>query len=162
MKKFTLTILIILFSFLSVNAQDPVILNDEIYSDITLYIKPTDKNITIGWDSTNDPIKYPEIFYDFFLWNRGEETKYLLGRTQLLQVTIIIPRTGLWIFYAKACDKEHTNDTRKCSNWSHSALVGSDGIPFGQVKDPANPGSYIPGRWMIYSHIAAPTSGGIE
>jgi len=36
------------------------------------------------------------------------------------------------------------------------------GIPYGQVEDPNNPGTYIQGKWMIYGHVAAPTGGGVD
>lgn len=135
---------------------------DEIQSDITLYTYPTDKDLTVAWDSTNDPEKYPEIFYDFYLWNHGEEKKYLLGRTQLLQVTMTIPRTGLWIFYARSCNKAFTETDRICSSWGNSNLTELDGTPFGKIDDPANPGTLIRGNWIVYGHIAAPSGGEIE
>ena len=73
-----------------------------------------------------------------------------------------MPRTGLWIFYARACDKVHTDETRICSMWANSAMEQLDGTPFGKVDDPANPGQFIPGNWVIYGHIAAPTNGGVD
>ena len=129
---------------------------------ITLYQFDTDKDITVAWDDNNDPEKYPEIFFDFFLYNEGEEQKYLIGKTQQFKVTFKLPRTGLYLFYARSCDKVYTDDTRTCSLWSHSALKNLDGTLFGRVEDPNNPGEYIPGNWLIYGHIAAPTGGGID
>lgn len=134
---------------------------DPITSNLTLYQFSTDKDITIAWDAVVDE-NYPDIFYDFFVWNDGEERKYLLGHTELIQVTFKLPRTGLWTFYAKSCDKEYTIADRICSSWGHSALENLDGTSFGQVEDPNNPGTYINGSWKIYGHIAAPTGGGIE
>ena len=97
------------------------------------------------------------------MWNFGEEKKYLLGKTQLLQVTFQLPRTGLYIFYARACDKPETDSTRECSTYAHSMLADPEtGIPYGQVEDPNNPGTYIQGKWMIYGHVAAPTGGGVD
>jgi hypothetical protein len=130
--------------------------------NITLYQETTDQDITVAWDDTNDREKYPQIFFDFFTWNIGEEKKYLIGRTQLLQATFKLPRTGLYIFYGRACDKPYTDETRVCSQWGHSALTNLDGTPFGRVEDPNNPGQFIPGNWMLYGHIAAPTGGGVD
>ena len=129
--------------------------------DVTLYHHSTDEKITVAWDSSITT-EYPEVFYDFFIWNKGEERKYLLGRGQTTEVTIQLPRTGLYVFYAKACNKIYTDETRICSVWSNSNLTRLDGTPFGQVADPDNPGQYIPGNWIIYGHIAAPTGGGVD
>jgi len=134
---------------------------DPVNSDLTLYHHSTDQDITIGWDASVSE-NYPDIFYDFFLWNQGEEKKYLIGHTQSLEVTIKLPRTGLYAFYGRACNKVHTEEDRHCSVWGHSALEELDGTPNGEVEDPNNPGQYIKGAWMIYGHIAAPTGGGIE
>ena len=46
--------------------------------------------------------------------------------------------------------------------WANSAMEQLDGTPFGKVDDPANPGQFIPGNWVIYGHIAAPTNGGVD
>jgi hypothetical protein len=136
---------------------------DPVRNNLTLYQYSTDKQITIAWDHDTD---YPEIFFDFFVWNEGEERKYLLGHTQLLEATFKLPRTGLYTFYGRACDKAFTTDEseepRICSQWSHSALENEDGTPFGKIDDPANPGTFIPGNWVIYGHIAAPSGGGVD
>jgi len=78
----------------------------EVHSDMTLYTTSTDKDVTIAWDDTNLSL---EDFFDFYMWNYGEEKKYLLGKTQLLEVTFKLPRTGLYIFYARACDKPESD-----------------------------------------------------
>jgi len=127
-----------------------------INSSLTLYTDTTDKDITVTWDAVVDA-NYPDIHYDFFLWNHGEEDKYLIGGTQQTQVTFKLPRTGLWVFYARTCDKARTETDKICSSWAHSNLTELDGTLFGQVEDPTNPGTYIPGNWMIYGHIAPPT-----
>jgi len=138
---------------------------DPVSSDITLYQHSTDENITIAWDAVIDE-NYPDIHYDFFAYNQGEERKYLLGHTQQTQVTIKLPRTGLYIFYGRTCDKEFTTEEseepRICSQWAHSALEQEDGTSFGKVEDPKNPGQYINRGWMIYGHIAAPSGGGVD
>lgn len=134
---------------------------DPVTSNLTLYHYSTDKDITVAWDAVVDE-NHPDIYYDFFVWNQGEEQKYLLGRTQAVQVTFKLPRTGLYAFYAKACNKSHTEEDRLCSQWAHSALENLDGTSFGKVKDPNNPGTYINGGWLIYGHIAAPTGGGVD
>jgi hypothetical protein len=130
------------------------------HPDITLYTTLTDKDVTIAWDDTNTELL---DFFDFYMWNYGEEQKYIIGKTQQLQVTIMIPKTGLYIFYIRACDKIETDDTRNCSEYVNSNLVGSvTKIPYGKVEDPANPGTYINGKWMIYGHVAPPTGGGVD
>jgi len=138
---------------------------DTTMNNLTLYQEPTGKNMTIAWDAVVDE-RYPDIFYDFFLYNEGEERKYLIGHTQATEVTFKLPRTGLWIFYAQSCNKPFTTDEseepRICSQWGHSALEQLDGTPFGQVDDPANPGTLVKGKWMIYGHVASPTGGGVD
>jgi hypothetical protein len=141
--------------------RNVALVKDGTISSLTLYQESTDKDMTIAWDAVVDD-NYPDIHYDFFLWNQGEERKYLIGATQLTQVTFKLPRTGLFAFYAKTCDKVKTETDRICSQWSHSALEREDGTVFGKVHDPANPTEYIPGKWMIYGHVAAPTGGGID
>jgi len=138
---------------------------DSVRNNLTLYQYGTDKSITIEWDAVVDA-NYPDIFYDFFVYNEGEERKYLLGHTQATQATFKLPRTGLYTFYGKTCNKDFTTEEseepRICSQWSHSALENEDGTPFGKIEDPANPGQYIPGNWVIYGHISAPSGGGID
>jgi hypothetical protein len=132
----------------------------EVHSDLTLYTTLTDKDVTIAWDDTNIELL---DFFDFYMWNYGEEQKYLIGKTQQLQVTIKIPKTGLYIFYVRACDKAEADDTRLCSIYANSNLVDTEtNIPYGKVEDPANPGTYIKGKWMIYGHVAPPTGGGVD
>lgn len=138
----------------------PFAFGAEVHSNLTLYTTSTDQDVTIAWDDTNITL---EDFFDFYMWNFGEERKYLIGKTQQLQVTIRIPRTGLYVFYIRACDKIDTDDTRECSTYANSNLVDSEtGIPYGKIEDPANPGTYIQGKWMIYGHVAAPTGGGVD
>jgi len=129
-----------------------------IHPDLTLYTMTTDVLLTIEWDDTNSLVD----FFEFYLWNYGEEKKYLIGKTQQIRATMFLPRTGLWVFYIKTCDKVETDDTRECSDWVHSNLLDSQGVPYGKVEDSNNPGTYIKGKWMIYGHVAPPTSGGIE
>lgn len=135
---------------------------DKTMNDLTLYQHSTGEDITIAWDAVVDE-RYPDIYYDFFLYNEGEERKYLLGYTQQIEATFKLPRTGLWIFYAKTCNKPHTEtEDRICSQWAHSALEDINGIPLAQINDPANPGTLIKGKWMIYGHVAPPTGGGVD
>lgn len=141
--------------------RNVALVKDGTISNLTLYQHATDKDMTIAWDAIVDA-NYPDIHYDFFLWNQGEEAKYLIGATQLTQVTFKLPRTGLFAFYARTCNKTKTETDRICSQWSHSALEQEDGTPFGKIKDPANSTVYIPGNWMIYGHIAPPTGGGVD
>ncbi len=138
------------------------LIKDKTMNDLTLYQIDTDKDVTIGWDDTNTDLE-GEI-YHFFLWNEGEEKKYLIGETQQLQVTIKVPRTGLWIFYARACLSTVSDPPKEneCSQWAHSALEQEDGTAFGKVDDPTNPGTQINKKWMIYGNIAAPSGGGVE
>ncbi len=137
------------------------LVKDGTISGLTLYQESTDKDMTIAWDAVVDD-NYPDIHYDFFLWNQGEEKKYLIGATQQIEVTFKLPRTGLFAFYARTCDRAKTETDRICSQWAHSALEREDGTLFGRIADPANPGDHIPGKWMIYGHVAAPTGGGID
>jgi hypothetical protein len=141
--------------------RNVTLVKDPTQSNITLYTESTDKEITVAWDAVVDS-NYPDIFYDFFLWNQGEEQKYLTGATQQIEVTFKLPRTGLYVFYGKSCNKAKTETDRICSSWNHSAMEQEDGTPSGKVKDPNDPTVYIPGNWMIYGHIAAPTGGGVE
>jgi hypothetical protein len=138
---------------------------DPVMNGLTLYQEPTGKDMTIAWDAVVDE-RYPDIFYDFFLYNEGEERKYLIGHTQTIEVTFKLPRTGLWVFYARSCNKEFTTEEseepRICSQWGHSALEQLDGTPFGQINDPNNPGTLVKGKWMIYGHVAAPSGGGVD
>jgi len=135
---------------------------DLIMNNLTLYQEPTSKDITIAWDDTNADITDEK--YQFFLWNEGEQKKYLKGQTQQTEVTFKLPRTGLWIFYARTCvpDVSDPPEQGQCSQWGHSALEDINGTAFGQINDPANPGSLIKGKWMIYGHVAAPSGGGVE
>lgn len=126
--------------------------------DITLYTLTTDKQITIGWDDSNPDVS---DYFDFYMWNHGEQRKYAIGKTQALEVTFYIPRTGLYVFFCRACDKPETDATRECSEYSSSVMEQADGTPYAQVKDPAT-GQYIPGKWMVYGHIGAPTGGGVS
>jgi hypothetical protein len=141
--------------------RNVTLVKDPTHPNITLYTEPTDKEITVAWDAVVDS-NYPEIHYDFFLWNQGEEQKYLTGATQQIKITFKLPRTGLYTFYGRSCNKAKTETDRICSSWNHSAMEQEDGTPSGKVKNPADPTVYIPGNWMIYGHIAAPTSGEIE
>lgn len=131
-------------------------------NNLTLYQEPTGKEMTIAWDDTNADLTDEK--YQFFLWNEGEEKKYLTGQTQQTEVTIKLPRTGLWVFYARACKSTVADPPKEgeCSDWGHSALEQLDGTPFGQIDDPANPGTRIQGKWKIYGHVAAPSGGGVE
>lgn len=135
---------------------------DSVMNNLTLYQEPTGKDITIAWDDTNADITGEK--YHFFLWNEGEQKKYLTGKTEQTQVTIKLPRTGLWLFYARACKPDVSDPPKQgeCSDWGHSALEQLDGTAFGQVDDPVNPGTFIKGKWMIYGHVQAPSGGGIE
>ena len=138
---------------------------DPVNSNLTLYQHSTDKDITVAWDAVVDA-NYPDIFYDFFVYNEGEERKYLLGHTQAVQATFKLPRTGLYTFYGRTCNKDFTTEEsaepRICSQWAHSALENIDGTSFGRVEDPDNPGTFINGSWKIYGHVAAPSGGGVE
>jgi len=135
--------------------------------NITLYTMSTDQQLTVAWDDTNPDIQ--ETF-EFYLWNHGEQRKYAIGQTQQLQVTTFIPRTGLYAFFARACDNVTTLPTSltenevteyKCSEYASSVMEQPDGTPYGVVKDPAT-GQLTPGKWMIYGHVGAPTGGGVE
>lgn len=128
--------------------------------NITLYTMTTDQQLTVAWDDTNPDSN--ETF-EFYLWNHGEQRKYAIGQTQQLQVTTFIPRTGLYAFFARACDNITTNGVTeyKCSAYASSDMLKEDGTPYGVVKDPAT-GQLTPGKWMIYGHVGAPTGGGVE
>jgi hypothetical protein len=129
------------------------------HPNLTLYTMTTDEDVTIAWDDTNIDLT---DFFDFYMWNYGELQKYIIGRTQQLRVTIKLPRTGLYIFYVRTCDKPESDTTRECSIYAHSNLVDAEtGVPYGNIEDPANPGTYIKGKWMIYGHVAPPTGGGV-
>ena len=125
---------------------------------ITLYTMSTDKQLTVAWDDSN-----PDIadYFDFYMWNHGEQKKYAIGKTQLLEVSFYIPRTGLYVFFCRACDKPESDTTRQCSTYSSSVMEQQDGTPYAQVKDPAT-GQLIPGKWMVYGHVGAPTGGGVD
>ena len=121
----------------------------EQHDAMTIYTMTTDEPITIAWDDS-DP-----QYFNFYVWNFGEERIYLNGETQQTQVTIYLPRTGLWIFYCAECDSPASNANRQCSGYAQSNL-----IEFSQVRDPVS-GNYIAGRWMIYSHVSPPSEGGV-
>ena len=156
LKWFLLGILIIALFFVAVEFASAA----DAHPDLTLYTMSTDEDVTIAWDDTN-----PDLadYFDFYMWNYGEERQYLIGRTQALQVTVQLPKTGLYIFYCRSCDKPESDTTRECSIYAHSNLVDSEtGIPYGRIPDPNNPGQFIQGKWMIYGHVAAPTGGGVD
>ena len=135
---------------------------DELISDVTIYNIPTSKEITIEWDCVSTITDFPDLNFDFYIWNRGEEKKYLIGNTQQTQATIKLPRTGLYVFYASSCDSPKGEEERSCSPWANSLMIDFNGDLYGKIKDPNNPGEYIPGNWLIYGHIAAPTGGGVD
>lgn len=158
---FLIGVLIILLTTLLtelVNAQETII-----NYNITLYEMTTDKQLVVAWDDTN-----PEMTedFEFYIWNRGEQKKYAIGKTQALTATIMIPRTGLYSFFCRACadvvvDTDTGATEYKCSAYASSDMLQEDGTPYGKVKDPAT-GEYTPGKWMVYGHVAAPTGGGVE
>ena len=119
---------------------------------MTLYRISTDEPLTIAWDDTNTDIL---DYFDFYMWNSGEQKKYLQGNTQQLQITVKLPRTGLYVFYCRSCDKPESDDTRECSVYAQSDMT-----EYAKIKDPAT-GQFINGKWMIYGHVAAPTGGGV-
>jgi hypothetical protein len=135
---------------------------DKLISDVTIYTIPTSEDITIEWDYDDSDPPDPDINFDFYVWNRGEEKKYLIGNTQQKEATVKLPRTGLYVFYARSCDSPKGEEDRSCSSWGNSIMVLADGTLLGKIKDPNNPEEYIPGNWLIYGHIAAPTGGGID
>lgn len=154
-----LGVIIILILCVVVDCADAA----EVHSELTLYTTTTDKDITIRWDDTN-PNRSDEE-YEFYVWNYGEKKKYLIGSTQAIQVTFKLPRTGLYIFFARACADVTINEntTYECSIWVNSNMVDlNTQVPYGKVEDPNNPGTYIQGKWMIYGHVAPPTGGGVE
>lgn len=121
---------------------------------ITLYVVTTAEDLTIKWDKhITDPVF--EYYYDFHLYNYGEKENYAIGTTQLNQVTMKVPRTGLWVFYCRECDEPKSEEDRECSIYSQSDI-----IEYAQVKDPVT-GLYVPGAWMVYAHIAGITEGEI-
>ena len=124
----------------------------EQHNGITIYTMPTDENLTIGWDDTD----LLDDYFEFYIWNFGEKKQYLIGKTQAVQVTIQLPRTGLWVFYIRTCDKPASDNTRECSVYAQSNM-----IEYAQVKDP-DTGQFVAGKWMVYGHISSPTDGGIE
>ena len=155
LKYFLLGVLIIVLFFVVVEWVAAA----DAHPDLTLYTMSTDEDLTIAWDDTNTTL---DDYFDFYMWNYGEERKYLIGKTQALLVTVKLPRTGLYLFYVRACDKPESDTTRECSIYAHSNLVDAEtGVPYGKVQDPNNVGQYIQGKWMVYGHIAAPTSGGV-
>lgn len=154
-----LTLLGVLLGILFFGSID-LIFGAEVHSDLTLYTTSTDQDVTIAWDDTNPTLA---DYFDFYMWNYGEEQRYLIGRTQALQVTVRLPKTGLYIFYCRACDKPESDSTRECSIYANSNLVDEQtGVPYGKIADPNNPGQFIQGKWMIYGHVAAPTGGGVD
>lgn len=151
---FLLGVLIVLFLTLLCEIADAEM---DTYFDVTLYTIPTDQNLTVEWDDSNPTV---DDYFEFHMWNIGEQKKYLIGKTQALTVTVKLPRTGLFTFFCRACDKPESDTTRECSDYAASHLVMEDGTPYAQVKDPVT-GNLIPGKWMIYGHVAAPTGGGV-
>lgn len=140
-------IVILIFSFISKK-----VFAFEQHDAMIIYTMSTNENLTIGWDDTNPILN---DYFEFYMWNFGEKKQYLIGSTQALQVTIQLPRTGLWVFYCRACDKPASDNTRECSVYAQSNL-----IDYAQVKNIVT-GNYVAGKWMIYGHVSAPSEGGV-
>ena len=140
-------IVILIFSFFSKK-----VFAFEQHDTMTIYTMTTDENLTIKWDDTNLTL---DDYFEFYMWNFGEEKQYLIGKTQALQVTMQLPRTGLWVFYCRTCDKPESDNTRKCSVYAQSNM-----IEYAQVKNIVT-GNYVAGKWMVYGHISAPSEGGV-
>ena len=141
-----MAIVILIFSLISKK-----VFAFEQHDAMTIYTMNTDENLTIGWDDTD----LLDDYFEFYIWNFGEKKQYLIGKTQAVQVTIQLPRTGLWVFYVRTCDKPASDNTRECSVYAQSNM-----IEYAQVKDPVT-GQFIAGKWMVYGHVAAPSEGGV-
>ena len=113
-----------------------------------LYHVFTTDVVVVQWDNPD-----PMILTEFYFWNIGEEKKYLTGSGNISQLTFTLPRTGLYVFYARFQDP---TDPLLFTDWSNSLDSNVAKIKLvGQSE-------YIPGAWAIYGHVAPPTDGGIE
>lgn len=131
-----------------------------IIRDVTLYEVKTDEPIAFAWNDTDPDI--PNKEYEFYLYNRGEETKYVNGKTSATTISVMIPKTGFYEVFLRACNPAVTDpDIEKCSVWisSFSLAEDEDGTLLVSIIDAS--GNTVPGKWLIYAHVAAPTQGGI-
>jgi len=130
-----------------------------IIKNVVVYEIKTDEPISFAWNDANPEI--PNKEFEFYLYNRGEQTKYINGKTGALQMTVMIPKTGFYEVYLRCCNPAITDSDNKCSEWisSFEKAVGSNGIFFTSIQD--ENGNFIDGKWLIYAHVAAPTSGGV-
>lgn len=115
------------------------------FPEATLYQCLTSDTLTVAWDNPDN------LLTEFYFWNLGEETKYLPGTTNSNQINIKLPRTGLYVFYARF----KTGDT------TYTEWMNSMDKNFAQVK-PIGQTDYVAGAWVLYGHIAPPTGGGVE
>jgi len=152
-KKLILVALMLLVS-VSVCFSEMVVIKN-----VVVYEVKTDEPVSFAWSDVNPEILNKE--YEFYLYNRGEQIKYINGKTGALQMTVMIPKTGFYEIYLRVCNPAITDPNNKCSNWisSFEKAVGTDGIFFTSIQDDS--GNLIDGKWLIYAHVAAPSGGGI-
>jgi hypothetical protein len=158
--------------FLNTNPTSPwgvrnvELIKNPIIENVNIYSVKTDKSFTFEWEDTTTGDNIKNKIFKFYLWNEGEQKKYVIGETSQSQVTLKLPRTGLYLFYVSICGdvvNEETGEVTpdKCSSYTHPALTDENGYLHGKIKDPIT-GEIVPGKWIIYGHISAPTGGGIE
>jgi hypothetical protein len=131
-----------------------------IIRNVTLYEVKTDEPIAFAWSDASPEITNKEL--EFYLYNWGEQIKYINGKTATTQISLMIPKTGLYEVYLRTCNPAVTDpNLDKCSEWisSFSLAEKADGTLSVSVIDAS--GNLIPGKWLIYAHVAAPTQGGI-
>jgi len=108
---------------------------------LTIYQCYTSDPLTIAWENPD------ALLAEFYLWNIGEQKKYRINTSIGTQKTFKLPRTGLYSFYIRFKLPDNTY-----TEWTNS--LESDFckiIPIGQTE-------YVPGAWVIYGHVAPPTS----
>jgi hypothetical protein len=153
-RAFQFLITTIFLFFASVGFGEMVVIKN-----VVIYEIKTDEPISFAWADANPEI--PNKEFEIYLYNRGEQMKYINGKTGALQMTVMIPKTGFYEVYLRSCNPAIIDSDNKCSEWisSFEKAVDSKGIVCTSVQD--ENGNLIDGKWLIYAHVAAPKDGGI-
>jgi hypothetical protein len=107
---------------------------------VTIYQCYTSDALTIAWENPDS------LLAEYYFWNIGEQKKYRSNTTIGTQITVKLPRTGLYSFYIRF----------KLPDSTYTAWTNSMEDDFCQII-PIGQTNYAPGAWIIYGHIAPPS-----
>lgn len=105
-----------------------------LYEHFTYYLF-TGESVTVGWDAVSNAQGYE---FEAINVERGNRV-FAQGQTSELQATVVIPKTGHWIFQVRATNASGVSDWARSDSNTHATVNGQ------------------PQSWWVFAWIAPAT-----